>query len=63
MPASGNSKASLEVSGLVGLPVTCLFTLQVVQDFQQPEGTSKEEMDAAGDGEVLVVLDLRWGHT
>eukprot|EP00891_Asterochloris_glomerata_P009063 jgi/Astpho2/9063/e_gw1.00133.6.1_t len=33
--------------------------IKVVQDFQQPEGTSKEEMDAAGDGEVLVVLDLR----
>ena len=36
-----------------------VWHVQVVQDFQQPEGTSKEEMDAAGDGEVLVVLDLR----
>ncbi len=42
-----------------GLRATYMFTSQVVQDFQQPEGTSKEEMDAAGDGEVLVVLDLR----
>ena len=55
----GENRASMELSGLVGLPVTRLITLQVVQDFQQPEGTSKEEMDAAGDGEVLVVLDLR----
>ncbi|KAI7845602.1 hypothetical protein COHA_000889 [Chlorella ohadii] len=33
--------------------------LKILRDFQPPAGTKPEEMDAAGDGEVLVVMDLR----
>lgn len=32
---------------------------QVLRDFKAPEGMAAEDMDAAGDGELLVVLDLR----
>jgi isoleucyl-tRNA synthetase len=32
--------------------------LQVVRSFKPPEGVAPGEVDAAGDGEVLVVLDL-----
>ena len=34
--------------------------MQIVQDFKQPQGTTKDDTDAAGDGEVLAVLDLRF---
>ncbi|CAI5480895.1 unnamed protein product [Closterium sp. Yama58-4] len=33
--------------------------IKVVRDFKAPEGSVAGDMDAAGDGEVLVVLDLR----
>ncbi|CAI7906837.1 unnamed protein product, partial [Closterium sp. NIES-53] len=33
--------------------------IKVVRDFKAPEGSTAGDMDAAGDGEVLVVLDLR----
>ncbi|GJP70428.1 hypothetical protein CLOP_g1371, partial [Closterium sp. NIES-67] len=33
--------------------------IKVVRDFKAPEGSSAGDMDAAGDGEALVVLDLR----
>ncbi|KAK9804719.1 hypothetical protein WJX72_001779 [[Myrmecia] bisecta] len=33
--------------------------IKVLRDFKIPEGVSAEDMDANGDGEVLVVLDLR----
>ncbi|PRW58449.1 isoleucine--tRNA cytoplasmic isoform B [Chlorella sorokiniana] len=33
--------------------------LKILRDFQPPAGTKPEEVDAAGDGEVLVVMDLR----
>jgi isoleucyl-tRNA synthetase len=32
--------------------------MQVVRSFKPPEGVAPGEVDAAGDGEVLVVLDL-----
>ena len=32
--------------------------LKVARDFKRPEGTNEGEVDAEGDGEVLVVLDL-----
>ncbi|KAK9088613.1 hypothetical protein Scep_027695 [Stephania cephalantha] len=31
----------------------------VVRDFKRPDGVAEKEMDAAGDGDVLVILDLR----
>jgi hypothetical protein len=32
---------------------------QVLRDFRAPEGVAADALDAAGDGEVLVVVDLR----
>ena len=32
---------------------------QVLRDFRVPDGMAPEDMDATGDGELLVVLDLR----
>jgi hypothetical protein len=32
---------------------------QVLRDFKTPEGVPEGQLDAAGDGEVLVVVDLR----
>ena len=31
----------------------------MVRDFKRPEGRTEAEVDANGDGELLVVLDLR----
>ncbi|WCJ38044.1 Isoleucine--tRNA ligase cytoplasmic [Euphorbia peplus] len=36
-----------------------LSDVKVVREFKRPENMSAEEMDAAGDGDVLVVLDMR----
>ncbi|CAM6124618.1 unnamed protein product [Calypogeia fissa] len=36
-----------------------LGDIKVVRDFKAPDGVNKDETDAAGDGDVLVVLDLR----
>ncbi|KAL0911232.1 hypothetical protein M5K25_019356 [Dendrobium thyrsiflorum] len=33
--------------------------IKVLREFQRPANISKKEMDAAGDGDVLVILDLR----
>ncbi|XP_024399139.1 isoleucine--tRNA ligase, cytoplasmic isoform X2 [Physcomitrium patens] len=33
--------------------------IKVINDFKPPDGVDKADIDAAGDGEVLVVLDLR----
>ncbi len=35
-----------------------LHTIQVSREFKCPEGRVEEDMGAAGDGELLVVLDL-----
>lgn len=32
--------------------------MQILREFKLPEGTSEEDVDANGDGEVLAVLDL-----
>ena len=31
---------------------------QVVREFKMPEGRTAEELDAGGDGDVLVMLEL-----
>ncbi|QHO00249.1 Isoleucine--tRNA ligase, cytoplasmic [Arachis hypogaea] len=31
----------------------------IIRDFKQPDGTTKEEIDSARDGDILVILDLR----
>ncbi|XP_010525919.1 PREDICTED: isoleucine--tRNA ligase, cytoplasmic [Tarenaya hassleriana] len=36
-----------------------LTDIKVVRDFKRPDGLSEKEIDAAGDGDVLVILDLR----
>jgi len=36
-----------------------LQDIKVINDFKAPDGVAKADIDAAGDGEVLVVLDLR----
>lgn len=33
--------------------------IKVIREFKHPEGVNKEDIDAAGDGDVLVILDLR----
>lgn len=33
--------------------------VRIIREFKAPEGTSREDIDAAGDGDILVVLDLR----
>ncbi|PON74964.1 Isoleucine-tRNA ligase [Parasponia andersonii] len=35
-----------------------LFDIKVVRDFRRPDGKTEKEVDAAGDGDVLVILDL-----
>ncbi|XP_065639216.1 isoleucine--tRNA ligase, cytoplasmic-like [Quercus suber] len=35
-----------------------LINFQVVRDFKRPDGMTESEIDAAGDGDVLVILDL-----
>ncbi|KAF4390301.1 hypothetical protein F8388_019956 [Cannabis sativa] len=35
-----------------------LSDIKVVRDFRRPDGKTEEEVDAAGDGDVLVILDL-----
>jgi hypothetical protein len=36
----------------------CWWLPQVVRSFKPPAGVAPGELDASGDGEVLVVLDL-----
>ncbi|KAH8502420.1 hypothetical protein Peur_066323 [Populus x canadensis] len=36
-----------------------LSDIKVVREFKRPDGLSDKEVDAAGDGDVLVILDLR----
>ncbi|XP_062107730.1 isoleucine--tRNA ligase, cytoplasmic [Humulus lupulus] len=35
-----------------------LSDIKVVRDFRRPDGKTEKEVDAAGDGDVLVILDL-----
>jgi Domain of unknown function (DUF5915) len=39
--------------------LNCWVVGQVLRDFRVPEGFAPEDLRAAGDGEVLAVLDLR----
>uniref|UniRef100_A0A2P2LGE7 Isoleucyl tRNA synthetase n=1 Tax=Rhizophora mucronata TaxID=61149 RepID=A0A2P2LGE7_RHIMU len=36
-----------------------LSDIKVIRDFKRPDGLTEKEIDAAGDGDVLVILDLR----
>ncbi|CAM6043693.1 unnamed protein product [Sphagnum compactum] len=36
-----------------------LQDIKVIREFKAPDGVNKEDIDASGDGDVLVVLDLR----
>ncbi|RYR21596.1 hypothetical protein Ahy_B03g066906 [Arachis hypogaea] len=36
-----------------------LNDIKIIRDFKQPDGTTKEEIDSARDGDILVILDLR----
>lgn len=50
-----------EKSGEIVLSGHCLSggDIKVIREFKRPEELNKEDIDAAGDGDVLVVLDLR----
>ncbi|XP_061949688.1 isoleucine--tRNA ligase, cytoplasmic-like isoform X1 [Populus nigra] len=50
-----------EKAGEVTVATHCLklSDIKVVREFKRPDGLSDREVDAAGDGDVLVILDLR----
>ncbi|KAI5582910.1 hypothetical protein BDE02_07G117900 [Populus trichocarpa] len=50
-----------EKAGEVTVATHCLklSDIKVVREFKLPDGLSDKEVDAAGDGDVLVILDLR----
>ncbi|KAL9377564.1 hypothetical protein Peur_028899 [Populus x canadensis] len=50
-----------EKAGEVTVATHCLklSDIKVVREFKRPDGLSDKEVDAAGDGDVLVILDLR----
>lgn len=52
---------AFERDGEVTIAGHCLklSDIKVVRDFRRPDGTTEKEVDAAGDGDVLVILDLR----
>ncbi|XP_068658596.1 isoleucine--tRNA ligase, cytoplasmic [Aristolochia californica] len=52
---------AFEKSGEVTIAGHCLklTDIKVVRDFKHPENTKEKDVDAAGDGDVLVVLDLQ----
>ncbi|XP_054780469.1 isoleucine--tRNA ligase, cytoplasmic-like [Prosopis cineraria] len=52
---------SFENSGEVIIANHCLkqTDIKVLRDFKHPDGMTEKEIDAAGDGDVLVILDLR----
>lgn len=52
---SFESSGEIKVSG----HFLCTGEIKVLREFKHPEGVNKEDIDAAGDGDVLVVLDLR----
>ncbi|XP_009365866.2 isoleucine--tRNA ligase, cytoplasmic [Pyrus x bretschneideri] len=58
---SQESILAFEKAGEVTVSGHCLKVadIKVVRDFKRPNGTTEKEIDAAGDGDVLVVLDLR----
>lgn len=52
---------AFEKSGEVTIATHCLqlADIKVVREFKRPDGVTEKEIDAAGDGDVLVILDLR----
>ncbi|XWS43910.1 hypothetical protein CRYUN_Cryun16bG0145300 [Craigia yunnanensis] len=52
---------AFEKSGEVTIATHCLklTDIKCVWEFKHPDGMTVEEMDAAGDGDLLVILDLR----
>ncbi|KAG0535177.1 hypothetical protein BDA96_04G343700 [Sorghum bicolor] len=52
---------AFEKSGEISFFGHCLKVddIKVVRQFKRPENVSEKEIDAAGDGDVLVILDLR----
>lgn len=52
---------AFEKAGEVTIAANCLklTDIKVVRDFKRPDGLTEKEIDAAGDGDVLVILDLR----
>ncbi|KAK8617842.1 hypothetical protein V6N13_080747 [Hibiscus sabdariffa] len=52
---------AFEKAGEVTIATHCLklTDIKLVREFKHPDGMTAKEMDAAGDGDVLVVLDLR----
>ncbi|KAM1429029.1 hypothetical protein ACFX13_046053 [Malus domestica] len=58
---SQESILAFEKAGEVTVSGHCLklADIKVVRDFKRPNGMTEKEIDAAGDGDVLVVLDLR----
>ncbi|KAL9240634.1 hypothetical protein vseg_014831 [Gypsophila vaccaria] len=52
---------AFEQAGEVTIAGHCLklSDIKVLRDFKRPDDTTEEEIDAAGDGDVLVILDLR----
>ncbi|XP_039000355.1 isoleucine--tRNA ligase, cytoplasmic-like [Hibiscus syriacus] len=52
---------AFEKAGEVTIASHCLklTDIKLVREFKHPDGVTDKEMDAAGDGDVLVVLDLR----
>ncbi|KAL6188963.1 hypothetical protein ACLB2K_040353 [Fragaria x ananassa] len=58
---SQESILAFEKSGEVTFSGHCLkmTDIKVVRDFKRPDGTAETEVDATGDGDVLVILDLR----
>ncbi|CAN6722905.1 unnamed protein product [Malus baccata var. baccata] len=58
---SQESILAFEKAGEVTLSGHCLKLgdIKVVRDFKRPNGTTEKEIDATGDGDVLVILDLR----
>ncbi|XP_061990360.1 isoleucine--tRNA ligase, cytoplasmic [Rosa rugosa] len=57
---SQESILAFEKSGEVTLSGHCLklTDIKVVRDFKRPDGTAVDDVDATGDGDVLVILDL-----
>ncbi|KAJ9566388.1 hypothetical protein OSB04_002354 [Centaurea solstitialis] len=52
---------SFEKAGEITIATHCLklTDIKIIRGFKLPDGVTEEQMDAAGDGDVLVVLDLR----
>ncbi|XP_031257946.1 isoleucine--tRNA ligase, cytoplasmic-like [Pistacia vera] len=52
---------AFEKAGEVTVATHCLklTDIKVVREFKRPDGMTEKDIDAAGDGDVLVILDLR----